>query len=69
MKYFNKDKLPLAIVLTTSLFLVACGGAAQVGARVTGYSTHCVDGVKYIQFLNGASVMYNRDGTVKTCEK
>ena len=32
-----------------------------------GFET-CHDGVAYIQFTSGASVKYNRDGTVATCD-
>ena len=36
-------------------------------AQYTGYSTICVDGVKYIQFTSGASVQYDANGKVVTC--
>jgi hypothetical protein len=44
-----------------------CGWFDRKVANVTGWSTHCVEGVKYIQFASGASVMYAADGKVKTC--
>lgn len=36
-------------------------------AEYTGYSTICVEGVKYIQFVSGASVQYDASGKVVTC--
>ena len=36
-------------------------------AQYTGYSTICVDGVKYIQFISGASVKYTTDGSIEKC--
>lgn len=61
----NKIKLMIAVIAIS--VLAGCGAGAQFGAAVTGESEHCVDGVKYIQFLNGASVKYNPDGTIVTC--
>jgi hypothetical protein len=69
----NKDEKGTSIIILTlalALFvtvLSACGAADRAGAVLTGYSTHCIEGVKYVQFANGASVMHNTDGTVKTC--
>ena len=47
--------------------LSGCGYVDRVAASATGHSTMCVEGVKYIQFTSGASVAYNKDGSVKTC--
>lgn len=52
-----------------SVALVGCGAADVATATITGYSTHCIDNVRYVQFRNGASVMYNSDGTIQTCGK
>ena len=49
--------------------LTACGGSSRMGAWATGHSFECVDGVQYIQFTSGASVAYDTQGKVKTCEK
>jgi len=60
-------KLLTAAMIGSALLLSGCGVGASIDASVTGESYHCVEGVKYVQFRNGASVMYNPDGTVKTC--
>ena len=59
--------------MKTLAFLVAlvslsgCGWFGRATATVTGYSTACVEGVRYIQFASGATVMYRPDGKVATC--
>lgn len=60
--------MKLLSVLVVSLMLVSCGRADKIVANFTGYSTNCVEGVKYIQFSTGATVMYNQDNTVKRFE-
>lgn len=55
------------LILVAALSLAGCGGFARVDANYTGSSEICVDGVKYLQFVSGASVKYNPDGTVVTC--
>lgn len=59
--------LIVCVVAILTLALSGCGTGDRIAANFTGSSTHCVEGVKYIQFTNGASVMYNQDGTIKTC--
>ncbi len=49
--------------------LSGCGQVDRHVAQWTGHSKHCVEGVKYIQFTNGATVMYNIDGSIVTCIK
>ena len=54
-------------VLLASL-LSGCGWFdRKVTANLTGYSTSCVDGVRYLQFASGVTVQYDRDGRVRTC--
>jgi hypothetical protein len=53
----------LAVVLT----LAGCGKFDRGVAKITGSAQQCVDGVLYLQFTSGASVKYNRDGTIATC--
>ena len=61
------QKIILAIVLTISV--TGCGRFDRWFAGITGSaSEECVDGVAYLQFTSGASVAYNRDGTIKTCK-
>ena len=49
------------------IFLSTGSGHRKV-AEYTGYSTICVEGVEYIQFVSGASVKYMPDGKVKVCK-
>ncbi len=63
MKNFRIVVLILALAMLTG-----CGQIERNVATWTGYSKICVDGVEYIQFTSGATVAYNRDGTIKTCK-
>lgn len=51
------------------VILTGCGVADRFGAGLKGYSKICIDGVLYYQLTSGATVAYNRDGTIKTCGK
>lgn len=52
-----------------SLVLSGCGKIDREIAKVTGSGAKtCVDGVMYLQFTSGATVMYNKDGTIKLCQ-
>lgn len=58
----------------TALLLLLTGTLAGCGwfdrkftANLTGYSTACVEGVRYLQFPSGVTVQYDRDGRVRTC--
>lgn len=63
-------KIFKVVVLASLLvFITGCGAWERTKAKYTGYGTVCVEGVEYIQFSSGASVAYNPDGTVKTCQK
>lgn len=55
------------LVSILALSFVGCGQVSRVGAAWTGHSTVCVDGVNYVQFTSGATVKYNRDGSINTC--
>jgi len=55
------------IILVALLGLAGCGEMSRGVAKFTGYSEECVDGVLYLQFTSGATVKYNRDGTIATC--
>lgn len=59
--------MKILIVLILTISLTGCGKWDKVVAGTTGYSKHCIDGVQYIQFLNGASVKYNTDGSIAKC--
>ena len=59
--------MKLLAILLLGLTLTACGQVSRMGANLTGNSVECVQGVQYIQFPSGVTVMYNQDGTIKTC--
>jgi hypothetical protein len=59
--------LLLALSLALPFTLTGCGKFDRGVAKITGSAQVCVDGVLYLQFTSGASVKYNRDGTVATC--
>ena len=54
-------------IIFIALGLAACGSVSREVAHYTGHSEMCVDGVKYIQFSSGASVKYDAQGHVVTC--
>lgn len=56
-------------LLFVAVLLSGCGAFDRMGAGLTGYTTNCVDGVKYLQFPSGVTVKYNQNGTIATCEK
>lgn len=57
--------LPLLLIAALG---VGCGRLDRWWAGTTGAPSRiCVGGVSYLQFTSGASVEYNRDGTIKTC--
>ena len=57
----------IAAAAVATLAIAGCGQIERAGAGLTGHSEHCVDGVKYIQFVSGATVKYRPDGSVATC--
>ena len=57
----------LVLTMTLPLALGGCGKFDRGVAKITGSAEVCVDGVRYLQFTSGASVKYNRDGTIATC--
>jgi len=54
-------------LLAVAVLLSGCGKFDRGVAKWTGSAEVCVDGVRYLQFTSGASVKYNRDGTIATC--
>lgn len=62
MKYL----LPLSLILLLS----GCGSWNRFVAYIVEYTTTCVKetGVMYVQFPSGAAPLYNKDGTLKTCD-
>ena len=56
------------IIALAILSLSGCGWFDRVTATATGNATTCIEGVRYIQFTSGASVMYDaQTKTIKTC--
>jgi hypothetical protein len=55
------------LLLALAVTLSGCGKFDRGVAKITGSAEVCVDGVRYLQFTSGASVKYNRDGTIATC--
>ena len=45
-------------VLLSVFVLSGCGSEEQTKAKFTGYSKICIEGVYYLQFPSGVSVMY-----------
>jgi hypothetical protein len=54
-------------LLAFAVTFAGCGKLDRGVAKITGSAEVCVDGVRYLQFTSGASVKYNRDGTIATC--
>ena len=56
------------ILLTAVMVISGCGAIDRLGANITGSASEtCYKGVLYLQFTSGASVAYNKDGTVMLC--
>lgn len=68
-KYFLAAGAVLALLFGYGILdaYFSSGAAHRKIAEYTGYSTICVDGVKYVQFVSGASVQYDPSGKVVTC--
>ena len=60
--------MKMLLVAVLALGLTARGKVSQIEAKLTGNAIECVQGVHYIQFSSGVTVMYNQDGSIKTCK-
>ena len=60
-----KKTLILVIVLLT---MTSCGRFGRWWAGVSGYSTECVDGVEYLQFVSGVTPKFKPNGSLSLCE-
>ena len=60
--------MKVLLVAVLALSLTACGKVSQMEAKLIGNAIECVQGVQYIQFSSGVTVMYNQDGSIKTCK-
>jgi len=63
----KKWSIVLALCMLSMTSLSGCGIGDKIEANLTGNSNHCIQGVEYIQFARGATVMYNVDGSIKLC--
>ena len=61
--------MKVLLLVLVAVSLTACGNISRGVANITGNSIECVQGVQYIQFPSGVTVMYNQDGSIKTCGK
>ena len=60
----------IAFILATGLLFSGCGAIDREVSKVTGKGSEtCQDGVIYLQFTSGATVKYNQDGSIATCNK
>ena len=57
----------LMIAALIVLSLTGCGRLDRIEATWTGYSTQCINGVTYIQFTSGATVMVDQNGKPVKC--
>jgi len=55
------------LLLIALISLSGCGWFDKATAYTKGYSEHCINGVVYIQFTNGASVKYDKGNNVVEC--
>ena len=64
----------MILIAVVAVFVVGAGLYLNSGsfnrqlAVVKGFSRECIDGVQYLQFVSGATVKYNTDGTIATCK-
>ena len=56
------------LLLVSLVLFASCGFFERKIAGYTGSSEMCIDGVTYLQFTSGASVKYNKDGRIATCD-
>ncbi len=57
------------VILLALTSLTGCGVVDRFFAGITGDGTPtCWKGVTYVQFTSGASVAYNKDGSIMLCE-
>ena len=59
--------MKVLILILAVLSFTGCGRFDRWWAGNFGNSESCIGGVKYIQFVSGASVKYNPNGTIATC--
>jgi len=57
------------LIILGAIALSGCGVVDRFFAGITGDGTPtCWENVVYVQFTSGASVAYNKDGTIKLCD-
>ena len=61
--------IKLVILFVLIFMLAGCGKVDRMVAGWTGDATStCKHGVEYLQFTSGATIAYNPDGSVRTCQ-
>lgn len=58
----------VSILVLASFLFFSSGYFKRQLAVYSGYSEICVDGVRYLQFISGATPKYNPNGSLSTCK-
>jgi hypothetical protein len=58
----------LLLVTILGLGYFKSGKFQKTKAEYLGYSEICIEGVTYLQFSSGATVKYNKDGSLAACQ-
>lgn len=61
-------KLKYILMIGLFLGLAGCDNQKVEVKEAVGAQRRCIEGVVYLAYDRGISVMFNKDGTVKTCE-
>ena len=64
----KEEKVKKIIIVGFMLLLGACGQIDRSLAHLKGAQEICFKGVEYIQFASGATVEYQPDGHISTCQ-
>lgn len=60
----------IAFILAMGILFSGCGAIDRTVSQVTGSGSEtCQDGVIYLQFTSGATVKYEQNGSIATCNK
>lgn len=56
------------LIMALAFSFAGCGAVDRFASNITGDASEtCHEGVMYLQFTSGASVMFNPDGSIHTC--
>lgn len=60
----------IAFILAMGILFSGCGYVDREISKVSGKGSEvCQDGVMYLQFTSGATVKYEQNGSIATCNK